>query len=132
MCRDVVEKFRPDRHGAAVLMKYIESIFRILLPGFVFLSLITGGGFATGQEVVQFCLSHGKHSVSFMAVVLVALILLMYLTAETARAFHAYDYRTWARAMLPGRTWIALEIVYFAMTVLVCAIVLSAAAAVLS
>lgn len=102
-----------------------------LIPGFVFLSLITGGGFATGQEVVQYCLAHGKHAFSFVSVVFVAIVLLTYLTAETARHFQAYDYRTWARAMLPGPSWILLELVYFAMTILVCAIVLSAAASVL-
>jgi uncharacterized membrane protein YkvI len=109
-----------------------QSLSALLLPGFVFLSLITGGGFATGQEVVQYCLSHGRYWLAFVAAVFVGLTILMYLTAETARFFNTYDYRTWARAMLPGRSWIALEVVYAAMTVLVCAIVLSAAAAVLS
>lgn len=106
--------------------------FATVLPAIVFLSVITGGGFATGREVIQYCLRHGPGGALWVTVaVFVALTILLFLTIESARRFDVYDYRRWARVMLPRGGHVVLELVFVAMTVLVCAIVLSSASAVL-
>ncbi len=37
-----------------------KNFFRkYLLPGFIFQSVIIGGGYGTGREIIEFFLSHG-------------------------------------------------------------------------
>jgi len=107
--------------------------FRVyLLPGAVFQSVLVGGGYGTGREIVEFFTRHGGvGGFLAMGVTLVSWIIVLGLTYDFARRFKTYDYRNFFQHLL-GRWWIVFEILFIAMLLLVLAVVASAAGAVLS
>jgi len=103
-----------------------------LLPGAVFQSVLVGGGYGTGREIVEFFTQHGGGG-GFLAmgVTLVIWIIVLGVTYDYARRFGTYDYRSFFQHLL-GKWWIAFEILFVAMLLLVLAVVASAAGSVLS
>jgi uncharacterized membrane protein YkvI len=100
-----------------------NSLFsRWFLPGFVFQSVIIGGGYATGRELVEFFLSSGPLAgLVSMLVVTVVFSVCMALSFELARLYHAYDYRTFLKQLI-GPGWILFEILWAILVVLVLAV----------
>jgi uncharacterized membrane protein YkvI len=104
-----------------------NSLFqRWLLPGFLFQSVIIGGGYATGRELVEFFLSTGPLGglISILAVTVIFSFTLA-VAFELARATKTYDYRTFFKQIL-GPAWFLYEIVYVALVILVIAVLGSA------
>lgn len=99
---------------------------RWLLPGFLFQSVIIGGGYATGRELVEFFLSVGPLAglISILAVT-VTFSFTLSVAFELARVTRAYDYRTFFKQIL-GPAWFLFEIVYLALVILVIAVLGSA------
>jgi uncharacterized membrane protein YkvI len=105
-----------------------RSIFqRIWLPGFVLQSVIIGGGYATGRELVEFFLSSGP--VGGLLGMLAATIMFSVVCAlcfELARLTHSHNYRSFFHQLL-GKGWFLFEIAYFVLGLLVLAVVGAAA-----
>jgi uncharacterized membrane protein YkvI len=98
---------------------------RYLLPGIVLQSVLIGGGYATGREIVEFGAKYG--SIGWIAglVILVGFGLLAFLTFEVARRFQAFDYRTLVQHLI-GPAWPLYDLLYATMAVLVVAIMAAA------
>ncbi|KGE04386.1 hypothetical protein [Pseudohaliea rubra] len=98
-----------------------------LLPGLVFQSVIIGGGYATGREIVEFFLPAGPWG-GLLGLLTAggAFAVIMSTAYEFARATGAHDYRTFTRALL-GRAWPLYEIAYLALVILILAVIGSAA-----
>jgi uncharacterized membrane protein YkvI len=103
---------------------------RYLLPGFAFKAFVIGGGYATGRELVEFFLPAGPRG-GLLGMALAAMIwsLVCIVTFSFARATSSPDYQTFFRHLL-GRGWIAFEIVYLLLLVLVLAVFGAAAGAI--
>lgn len=99
---------------------------RWLLPGFLFQSVIIGGGYATGRELVEFFLSAGPLGglISILAVT-VCFSVTLAIAFEVSRLTKSYDYRTFFKRLL-GPAWFVYEIVYIALIILVIAVLGSA------
>jgi uncharacterized membrane protein YkvI len=98
-----------------------------LLPGLVFQSVIVGGGYATGRELVEFFMPSGPAGGLLGLLVAGCVFALVMGTAyEFARITGAHDYRTFCRRLL-GRAWFLYEIAYLALVVLILAVVGAAA-----
>ena len=111
-------------------MSFLNSTFfkKYLLPGFVFQSVLIGGGYGTGRELVEFFLSYGPIG-GLMGMCLVSTAmwsLLLAVTFEFSRKFRSYDYRTFFKNLL-GPFWFVFEIIYFLYMLIVLAVVGSAA-----
>ncbi len=111
-------------------MSFLNTSFfkKYLLPGFVFQSVLIGGGYGTGRELVEFFLSYGPIG-GLMGMCLVSTVmwsLLLAVTFEFSRKFRAYDYRTFFKHLL-GPFWFVFEIIYFLYMLIVLAVVGSAA-----
>ena len=106
--------------------------FRVyFLPGAVFQSVLVGGGYGTGREIVEFFTQQGGVGGFLgLGVTLVCWIVVLALTYEFARRFNAYDYRSFFQRLL-GRAWPIFEVLFVLMLVLVLAVVASAAGEVL-
>jgi uncharacterized membrane protein YkvI len=98
-----------------------------LIPAAVCQSLMIGGGYGTGREIVEFFSRYGMRG-GLLGLGLVAgcFAVILAVSYEFARVFRAYDYRAFFRALL-GRGWIAFEILYLAMFALVLAVICAAA-----
>lgn len=106
----------------------MRSFFQTyLLPGFVFQSVIIGGGYGTGREIAEFFLSHGALGGLFgMIVAALAWSAVLAVAFEFARITRGYDYRTFFKALL-GPFWRLFEIIYILIVLLVLSVLGSAA-----
>lgn len=109
------------------------SLFqRYLLPGLIFQSVIVGGGYATGRELVEFFLSKGPLGGllgMFLAMSLWSLVLAV--SFELARITRSYDYLSFFRQLL-GRGWILFEIPFIALMLVSLAVLGSASGTMLT
>ncbi|MDO6694182.1 hypothetical protein Q4574_12890 [Aliiglaciecola sp. 3_MG-2023] len=105
---------------------------RVLLPGFILQSVLIGGGYATGRELVQFFLSSGALG-GFLGILVAtaAFSVISMLSFEFARQTQSYTYRRFFKKLL-GRAWFVYELAYFALGILVLAVIGSAAGEVVS
>jgi uncharacterized membrane protein YkvI len=95
---------------------------RILLPGLAVKAFVIGGGYATGREMAEFFLPSGPRG--GIAAILFAMLIMSALSALTfliARRIHAFDYRTFFKALV-GPGWILFELGYILLVILVLAV----------
>jgi uncharacterized membrane protein YkvI len=105
---------------------------KYLLPGFVFQSVVIAGGYGTGRELVEFFLSYGPVG-GLLAMVLISTVIwsaVCAVTYEFARVFRSYDYRSFFTHLL-GRGWPLFEICYFALLLIILAVIAAAAGSIL-
>lgn len=104
-----------------------STFTRIWLPGFLLQSVIVGGGYATGRELVEFFLSSGPlGGLLGMLVATVLFSIASALTFELARLTRSFNYRSFFVVLL-GRGWLLYEIAYFVLALLVLAVIGAAA-----
>ncbi|OUS34278.1 hypothetical protein A9R01_08400 ['Osedax' symbiont bacterium Rs2_46_30_T18] len=100
---------------------------RVLLPGFILQSVLIGGGYATGRELVEFFLSSGPlGGLLGILVATAALSLISMISFELARITQSYTYRRFFKQLL-GKGWFLYELAYLALGILVLAVIGSAA-----
>ena len=105
-----------------------SRIIRVyLIPGAVFQSVLVGGGYGTGREIVEFFTQYGAlGGLLGLLITWLCWAVVLSITYEFARVFGAYDYRDFFKELL-GRAWILFEILFILMFLLVLAVVASAA-----
>lgn len=97
------------------------------LPGFAFMSIVVGGGYATGREIVEFFVSAGpRDGIAGLGVTALSWSLVSALSFDIARMHRAFDYRAFFRRLL-GRGWIVFEGCYLSILLLVLCVVGAAA-----
>ncbi|MFC2164588.1 hypothetical protein ACFLT2_06285 [Acidobacteriota bacterium] len=103
------------------------SFKKYLLPGFVFQSVVIGGGYGTGRELVEYFLNFGPLGglLGMLLVTTVTWSILLAVTFEFSRVFRAYDYRTFFKKLV-GPFWIIFEIFYFIFLMIVLGVIASA------
>ena len=93
-------------------MSRFSRLFRAyLLPGIVFQSVLIGGAYATGREIVQYGAQYGARGVWCIGAIGVGFSLMAALSFEFARRHRTYDYRNFMRA-LTGPAWPLFDGVY--------------------
>jgi uncharacterized membrane protein YkvI len=98
-----------------------------LVPGAVLVSVIMGGGYGSGREVVEFFTRYGLlGGLLGIGVAACVFALVLACTYEFARVFQVYDYRTFFGKLI-GPFWICFEILYLLLFLLVLGVVGSAA-----
>ena len=115
------------------MLQFLDSRFiRVyLIPGAVFQSVLVGGGYGTGREIVEFFTRFG--GLGGLLAILVTWIcwtVVLGLTYEFARVFGTQNYRDFFRELL-GRAWVIFEVLFVVMLLLVLAVVASAAGEIL-
>lgn len=111
------------------MFTFLESGFfrKYIMPGAVLQSVMVGGGYGTGREIVEFFSSYGVlGGLLSMGVAFASLSLVFALTFEFARLFRVYDYRSFFKKLL-GRAWVAFEVLMILLFLLVLAVLASAA-----
>ncbi len=101
---------------------------RYLLPGLVFQSVIIGGGYGTGRELVEFFLSYGP-AAGLAGMILVSTVVFSAVAGVTFAFAHmaqTYDYRRFIRSLL-GRGWVLYELCYLTYMLIVLAVIAAAA-----
>ena len=108
-------------------MKYLNKIF---LPAIILQSVLIGGGFATGREIVQYGARFGPAGWMSGLAIFFGFTLMAILSFEACRAWKLYDYKSLLKEMI-GKGWIAYELSYILLGILIIAVMASAAGEIL-
>ncbi len=105
-----------------------RRFFRVyIIPGAVFQSVMVGGGYGTGREIVEFFTSYGLlGGLLGLGITFTSMAVILALTFEFARLFNVYDYRNFFKRLL-GRGWVTFEALIILIFLLVLAVLASAA-----
>jgi len=98
-----------------------------IVPGAVFQSVMVGGGYGTGREIVEYFTTFGSLGGLFgIGVAYVVLACVLAATFEFSRSFSVHDYRSFFKSLL-GPGWIAFEVLIILLFLLVLAVLAAAA-----
>lgn len=105
-----------------------KTFQKYFVPGIVFQSLVIAGGYGTGRELVEYFLEYGTVGglLGIFCVSLVIWSVICALTFALAQKLKAFDYRSLFQNLL-GPAWPAYEVCYFAMVLLILAVVAASA-----
>jgi uncharacterized membrane protein YkvI len=104
----------------------MNTLSRYLLPGLAFQSVVIGGGYATGRELIEFFMPAGPMGgLLGMAVTMTIWGVVMAVSLELARVTRAFDYRAFFRQLL-GPGWILFEAGYVLLLILVLSVLAAA------
>ena len=116
----------PDATATAGKRSFFDGPYgRMLLPGVILQSVLIGGGYATGREIVEFGAKYGALGWLAGLGIFVGFGLMAFLMFETARRFQAFDYRTLLKKLIGPLYWL-FDIVYILLAILIIAIMASA------
>ena len=111
-----------------MLDSYLFRVF--IIPSAVFLSVVFGGSYGTGREVMEFISRHGPvGGLIAIAAVVVTYSLLLFATFELARKFQQFEYRGFFQELL-GRFWFLYEVVILIGMVITLAVCTTASGAI--
>lgn len=98
---------------------------RYVLPGIVFQSVLIGGAYATGREIVEYGAKFGAAGVWSILALGTGFTVISALAYEFARVTRRYDYRTLVRELV-GPLWPLFDALYVVMVIVVIAVVSAA------
>ena len=102
---------------------------RYLLPGIVFQSVLIGGAYATGREIVEYGAKFGALGLWAIGAIFVGFSVTAMVTYEFARRFELFDYRSFARALI-GPLWPLFDLLFALMVIIIIAVVSAASASI--
>ena len=95
------------------------GLFRYLVPGFLFQSVVIGGGYGTGNEIAQYFGIHGMgHGIIGMIVTTLVWAVVAAATFEFCRVFKVYDYNNMSQKLL-GPVGYLYEVCYIVLMLIV-------------
>ena len=111
-------------------MTRLAQLKRIFLPGIILQSVLIGGGYATGREIVEYGAKFGAAGWVSGLAIFVGFSVMSILSIEACRTWNVFDYKSLLKKMI-GKGWIAYEIVYLLLSILIIAVMASAAGEIL-
>ena len=107
-------------------MSSLKSRFeQYILPGIIFQSVLIGGAYATGREIVEYGAKFGSLGIWSVAAIFAGFVIFASLTYEFARLNRAYDYRTFVKSLI-GPLWPIFDAVFLVMVIVIIAVVSAA------
>ena len=104
----------------------LGRVFRAyLLPGIVFQSVLIGGAYATGREIVEYGAQYGAAGVWCIVALGLGFSVMAVLTFEFARRHRTYDYRSFMQSLV-GPFWPLFDVIYAVMVLVTVAVVIAA------
>ena len=94
-------------------------------------SVLIGGGYATGREIVEYGGKFGAGGWISGLAIFFGFSLISFLSIEASRYWHVYDYKSLLKKLI-GPAWVAYEVVYLLLAILIIAVMASAAGEILN
>ena len=102
-----------------------SGIMKVLLPGIVLQSVLMGGGYATGREIIEYGGKFGAYGWISGVFTLIAFAIIAILTFELARIFRIYDYKSIVKQII-GPFWPIYDILYVLLLFIIISVMASA------
>lgn len=102
-----------------------SGMMKYLLPGIILQSVLMGGGYATGREIIEYGGKFGAYGWISGIFTFVAFAIIAVLTFELARIYHIYDYKSILKQII-GKAWPVYDILYVILLFLIISIMASA------
>ncbi len=102
---------------------------RYLLPGVIFQSVLIGGAYATGREIVEYGAKFGAAGLWAVLAIFLGFTVVSIVSFEYARRFELFDYRSFVRNLV-GPLWPLFDVLFVAMVVVIIAVVSAASASI--
>lgn len=117
-----------DPQGVSGLFeRLLEGPFgSLVLPALILQSVLIGGGYATGREIVEFGAKFGAAGWLAVVAIFIGFTIMAILTFELARVFKVYDYKSFISELI-WKFWPLFDLLFLVMAVLVIAIMAAAA-----
>ena len=96
------------------------GLFRYLVPGFLFQSVVIGGGYGTGNEIAQYFGIHGMKAGMIVTTLVWAVVAAA--TFEFCRTFKVYDYNNMSQKLL-GPVGYLYEVCYIILMLIVLGVI---------
>lgn len=110
-------------------MDFTKGWMKYLIPGFIFQSVVIGGGYGTGAEIAQFFgVSGMKGGLLGLCVTMVVWGIICAITFEFSRMFKTYDYGSMMQKLL-GPVAYVYDLTYYLMMFIVLGVVNATASA---
>src|SRR5690625_7377844 len=108
------------------MKKFLDGAFgRYVLPAIILQSVLMGGGFATGREIVEFGAKYGALGWLGGLAIFFGFTIMAILMFEFSRKFKSFNYRTLLKELI-GPFWILFDLVYLLIAILIIAYIASA------
>ncbi len=104
---------------------------RLFLPGIILQSVLIGGGYATGREIVEYGGKFGASGWISGLAIFFGFSLMAFLSIEASRYWKVYDYKSLLNKLI-GPGWVVYEIAYLLSAILIIAVMASAAGEILN
>lgn len=105
---------------------FFEGSFgKFVLPGIILQSVMIGGGYATGREIVEYGAKYGALGWLSGLGTFLGFAVIAALSYELIRLTKAYDFKTFMKT-IGGPLWIVFDIVYLLFMVVIIAVMASA------
>ncbi len=104
---------------------YEGNFGKYVLPGVILQSVLIGGGYATGREIVAFGAKFGALGWLGGIGIFLGFTIMSILTFEIARIYRVYDYKSVVEKFA-GKLWVLYDIVYILLAIIIIAVMASA------
>ena len=93
---------------------------KLILPGIVLQSVLIGGGYATGREIVEYGAKFGAMGWLAGVGTFLGFAIIAALSFELIRLYKVYDYKSFIKE-IGGPLWIVFDVVYFLFMIVIIA-----------
>lgn len=105
------------------------ALGRMILPGIILQSVLIGGGYATGREIVEYGAKFGAMGWLSGLATFVGFALVAILSFELIRLYKVYDFKSFLKELI-GPLYHVFDLVYLLFMVIIIAVMSSATGAV--
>jgi uncharacterized membrane protein YkvI len=116
-----------DQSTASIFRRLVSGRFgSIVLPAIILQSVLIGGGYASGREVVAYGAKFGSAGLLAVGVIFVGFTVMSVAVFEFSRTFHTYDYKSYMQGII-WKGWPLFDLLFVVMATIVIAVMASAA-----
>jgi uncharacterized membrane protein YkvI len=131
MARDSPPGDARDQSTVGIFKRLLSGRFgSLLLPAIILQSVLIGGGYASGREVVQYGARFGSAGLLAVVAIFIGFTVMAILVFELSRLFGTYDYKSYMQTII-WKGWPLFDVLFVVMATIVIAVMASAAGSIM-
>lgn len=120
-----------DQSTLSIFKRLLQGRFgSIVLPAIILQSVLIGGGYASGREVVAYGAKFGARGLLAIVAIFVGFTVMAVTVFELSRTFETYDYKSYMQQII-WKGWPLFDLLFVVMATVVIAVMASAAGSIM-